>query len=105
VCVDYSWIIFDVAICPNGRPQEEWLALTEQYSHRICLGSDLVTRFERLGPELLRRVNARRRVFLSSTRIRGRYALRMCVLSFRTHEDRVRDAVLALQEEAAALLG
>ena len=60
---------------------------------------------ERLGPEVLRRVNARRRVFLSSTRIRGRYALRICVLSFRTHEARVRDAVVALQEEAAALLG
>ena len=41
---------------------------------------------ERLGPELLRRVNARRRVFLSSTRIDGRYALRLCVLSFRTHD-------------------
>jgi aromatic-L-amino-acid decarboxylase len=50
---------------------------------------------ERLGPELLRRVNARRRVFLSSTRLRGRYALRICVLSFRTHQDRVRDAVTA----------
>jgi len=59
---------------------------------------------ERLGPELLRRVNARRRVFLSSTRIAGRYALRICVLSFRTHEDRLRDAVVALREEAAALL-
>ena len=48
--VDYSWIIFDVAICPNGRPQEEWLALTEQYSHRICLGSDLVTALRAPGP-------------------------------------------------------
>jgi aromatic-L-amino-acid decarboxylase len=60
---------------------------------------------DRLSPELLRRVNARKRVFLSSTRIAGRYALRICVLSFRTHEDRVRDAVVALREEAAALLG
>ncbi len=59
---------------------------------------------ERLGPELQRRVNARRRVFLSSTRIGGRYALRICVLSFRTHEDRVRDAAQALKEEARALL-
>ena len=59
---------------------------------------------DRLGPELLRRVNGRRRVFLSSTQVRGRYALRICVLSFRTHEDRVRDAVTALREEAAALL-
>jgi len=60
---------------------------------------------ERLGPELLRRVNARRRVFLSSTRIGGRYALRLCVLSFRTHADRVHDAVVALKEEANALVG
>ncbi|MFQ5876705.1 MAG: pyridoxal phosphate-dependent decarboxylase family protein [Acidobacteriota bacterium] len=55
------------------------------------------------GAELLRRVNRRRRVFLSSTRIRGRYVLRICVLSFRTHRDRVRDAVTAIREEARAL--
>jgi aromatic-L-amino-acid/L-tryptophan decarboxylase len=56
-----------------------------------------------LNAELLRRVNARRRVFLSSTRVDGRYVLRICVLSFRTHEDRIRDAVTALREEAKAL--
>jgi len=60
---------------------------------------------DRLGPELLQRVNARRRVFLSSTRIDSRYVLRLCVLSFRTHEDRVRDAVEALREGARTLLG
>jgi hypothetical protein len=52
--VDYSWIIFDVSICPNGVPDPGWIALTEKYSDRICLGSDLVTKFERLGPELQR---------------------------------------------------
>lgn len=56
------------------------------------------------GQDLLKRVNARGRVFLSSTRLRGRYVLRICVLSFRTHEDRVRDAVTALREEARALV-
>ncbi len=59
---------------------------------------------DRLGAELLRRVNERRRVFLSSTRLRGRYVLRLCILSFRTHADRVREAVSALREEAAALI-
>lgn len=54
LCVDFSWIIFDVVICPEGKPSPDWLALTERYSDRICLGSDLVTRFERLGPELQR---------------------------------------------------
>ncbi|MFI5183593.1 MAG: pyridoxal phosphate-dependent decarboxylase family protein [Vicinamibacteria bacterium] len=53
--------------------------------------------------ELLRRVNARGRVFLSSTRLGGRYTLRICVLSFRTHEERIRDAIVALREEARAI--
>jgi len=57
----------------------------------------------RLGAELQRRVNARRRVFLSSTTIGGRFVLRICVLSFRTHRDRVEEAVAAIREEAAAL--
>jgi len=68
-----------------------------------------VVAFRLRGPdgaseELLRRVHARRRVFLSSTRIEGRYVLRLCVLSFRTHADRVQEAVDALREEAEAAL-
>jgi len=50
--------------------------------------------------DLMRRVNAGGRVFLSSTRLDGRYVIRLCVLSFRTHLDRVKDAVEALIEEA-----
>jgi aromatic-L-amino-acid decarboxylase len=41
----------------------------------------------------LERINASRRVHLSSTRIGGRYTLRLCVLSHRTHSDRVQEAV------------
>jgi len=52
--VDYSWIILDEIICPGGVPRPEWIELTEEHSSRICLGSDLVTKFERLGPELQR---------------------------------------------------
>jgi Amidohydrolase len=54
LCVDYSWIVYDVAVCPDRQPSEAWLALTERFSDRICLGSDLVTKFERLGPEMQR---------------------------------------------------
>lgn len=57
-----------------------------------------------LNAELLRRVNARGRVFLSSTILERKLTLRICVLSFRTHEDRIADAVGALREEATALL-
>ncbi len=53
--------------------------------------------------ELLRRVNARGRVFLSSTRIQERHAIRVCVLCFRTHRDRLEDALDALREEATGL--
>jgi aromatic-L-amino-acid/L-tryptophan decarboxylase len=60
---------------------------------------------DEVNRELLRRVNARRRVFLSSTTLSNKFTLRICVLSFRTHADRVDDAVTALREEATALLG
>jgi len=55
--------------------------------------------------EVMRRVNDRKRVFMSSTSIAGRYLIRICVVSFRTHEDRVRDAVEGLIEEARKLAG
>jgi len=58
-----------------------------------------------LAAELMRRVNARRRVFLSSTVVGGRFVVRLCVLSFRTHADRVDEAVDAIAEEAGALAG
>jgi len=41
----------------------------------------------------LQRIHVSRRVHLSSTRIGGRYTLRLCVLSHRTHRDRVQEAV------------
>jgi aromatic-L-amino-acid decarboxylase len=57
------------------------------------------------GAEVLRRVNARKRVFLSSTTIDGRYVLRLCILSFRSHAEHVDDAVTSLIEEARDLAG
>lgn len=49
---------------------------------------------------LLERVNAGRRVFLSSTRLAGRNAIRLCVLSHRTHRDRVGEGVAAIRAAA-----
>lgn len=59
---------------------------------------------DRLNQALLERVNARKRVYLTATRLDGRFVLRICVLSFRTHLDRVRECVEALREDARALL-
>jgi aromatic-L-amino-acid/L-tryptophan decarboxylase len=52
---------------------------------------------------LLERINASRRVFLSSTRIRGRYFLRVCIVSHRTHRDRVEEAVEIIRSAAREL--
>jgi aromatic-L-amino-acid decarboxylase len=43
----------------------------------------------RLNRELLERINARKRVYLSGTTLDGCFTLRICVLSFRTHLDRM----------------
>jgi aromatic-L-amino-acid/L-tryptophan decarboxylase len=57
----------------------------------------------RLSRVLMARVNARRRVLLTGTLLGDAFALRMCILSFRTHADRVRMALDDLADAAAAL--
>jgi aromatic-L-amino-acid decarboxylase len=52
---------------------------------------------------LLERINASRRIFLSSTMIGGRYVLRACVVSHRTHRDRIEEAVEIIRSAAAEL--
>jgi aromatic-L-amino-acid/L-tryptophan decarboxylase len=55
--------------------------------------------------ELLRRINASKRVFLSSTVIDGRYTLRVCIVSHRTHRDRILEAIDIVRDAAAAVAG
>ena len=56
-----------------------------------------------MNRELLDRVNAGGRVYLTATTLRGRFAIRICVLSFRTHEDRMHEAVEAIRAAADGL--
>jgi aromatic-L-amino-acid/L-tryptophan decarboxylase len=53
--------------------------------------------------ELLARINASKRVFLSSTLIRGAYWLRVCIVSHRTHADRIDECAAIIREAAASL--
>jgi aromatic-L-amino-acid decarboxylase len=46
-----------------------------------------------LNRRLLARINARQRVFLTATMLAGKFVLRICVLSFRTHLDRMREGL------------
>ena len=54
--------------------------------------------------ELLERINASRRVFLSSTLIGGRMFLRACIVSHRTHRDRIEEAVGIIRRAAGEVL-
>jgi aromatic-L-amino-acid decarboxylase len=56
-----------------------------------------------LNRQLLERVNGRKRVYLTGTMLRGRFAIRICVLSFRTHVERIDMALEDIRAEAAAL--
>ena len=47
----------------------------------------------RWNRELLARINARRRVYLTGTLLRGCFVIRICVLSFRTHRDRMEEGL------------
>jgi aromatic-L-amino-acid decarboxylase len=53
-----------------------------------------------LNRDFLARVNARKRVYLSATTADGMFVLRICVLSFRTHQDRME---MALEDIRAAV--
>ena len=53
---------------------------------------------------LLAGVNARQRVMITGCTIEGRFLARVCVLSFRTRQERVEAAVHDIQQEAAAIL-
>ena len=59
--IDYSWIIFDEIICKNGIPDPDWIELTERFSTRILIGSDVIGNFHKIGV-----INHRYDVFLES---------------------------------------
>jgi aromatic-L-amino-acid decarboxylase len=60
-------------------------------------------KIDRLNEELLDRINRRRRVFLTSARLDGRFVLRICVLSFRTHRDRMEMCMADVRDSVAEL--
>lgn len=69
-----------------------------------------VEELNRLNRRLMKRVNDRQRVLLTGTMLGDRFVIRICVLSFRTHRDRmeacledVREAVREMGGEAAPL--
>jgi aromatic-L-amino-acid decarboxylase len=58
---------------------------------------------EAFNRRLLERINASRRVFLSSTEIGGRFVIRACIVSHRTHRDRIEEAAEIIRSAALEL--
>jgi aromatic-L-amino-acid decarboxylase len=54
-----------------------------------------------LTTELLRRINASGRVFLSSTTVQDRMVIRVCILSVHTHRDRIEELIEILRAALA----
>ena len=61
-----------------------------------------VPELEALNRDLLARINAHRRVYLTPTLIEGRFTLRICVLSFRTHMERMQECLEIIRAEVLA---
>jgi aromatic-L-amino-acid decarboxylase len=56
-----------------------------------------------LNRALLENVNRRKNVYLTSTVLEGRFVLRICILSFRTHLDRMETCIRDIEESQADL--
>jgi aromatic-L-amino-acid decarboxylase len=52
---------------------------------------------------LLERINDSKRIFISDTVVDGRSILRVCILSHRTHRDRIEEGIEIIQKAAADL--
>ncbi|WP_433287708.1 pyridoxal phosphate-dependent decarboxylase family protein [Pseudonocardia sp. CA-142604] len=62
-----------------------------------------VERADEASRRLLDRINAHRRFVLSTTEIDGRYTLRVCIVSHRTHLGLITDAVEIIRAETARI--
>lgn len=59
---------------------------------------------DHLNRELRDRINAGGRVFLTGTVVDGRYVIRICVLSFRTHQDRMEQCLEDIRRARSAVV-
>jgi aromatic-L-amino-acid/L-tryptophan decarboxylase len=79
---------------------EPQLSLVAFRLWRAGLGDEQLNQMNR---RLLAGINARQRVFLTATSLAGRFVLRICVLSFRTHLDRMQAAMEDIRAAVAEL--
>ncbi len=93
----YETLAADQNLCVLDRPELSIVGYHVRLPGRAQADEDEAT------AELLRRVNAEGRGFLSSTRIGGRYVGRMAILNVRTDRARVDEVLDSLRRHAAEL--
>jgi aromatic-L-amino-acid decarboxylase len=87
----------DAALRGDANLELPWATQLTVTPFRLRGGDDAA------NEELLRRINASKRVFLSSTRVHGRSTLRVCIVSHRTHRDRILECIEIVRDAAAGL--
>lgn len=68
-----------------------WRPQLSTMAFRIAARGDAAA--EKATQELLRRINSNGRILLSSTVIDGKFMIRLCILNYRTHAERVAEAL------------
>ena len=79
----------------EGSIEVPWEPQLSVVAFRLSDGDDEANR------RFLERINASRRVMCSSTVIDGRYTIRACIVSHRTHRDRIEELVEIARKAAA----
>jgi len=67
-------------------------------------GSDL-SKLNDVNHKLIEEINARQRVLLTGTVLNGMFVIRICILSFRTHKDRVQACLEDIRSSVAEIVG
>ena len=88
------------ALSSDERLDVPWAPTLSIVAFRLRDGND--TGDDAANRRFLERVNASKRIYLSSTVIDGRFTLRVCVLCHRTHRDRIDEAVQIIRDAASA---
>jgi aromatic-L-amino-acid decarboxylase len=74
-------------------PELSLLAFRVESPEAPEAGPEAADRLDRLNRAVIERVNRRRRTFLTGTRVGGRFVIRICVLSVRTHRETLEAAL------------
>lgn len=96
-------LVLDEALESDPNVEVCWHPQLSTVAFRLA-GGDAGPADDERQAEFLRRINASKRVFLSSTRIHDRYVLRVCIVSHRTHRDRIEECIEIVTKAAAELV-